>query len=218
MTVASTDMLHCLVAMTPARVLRLLSDAAGEGAGAAVSLHLTGGQTLTGRLVSETTDQGHEVAVLHDPQTGRLAYALIANVIAVEVADPGPFTDVITGGRLPVPGEEGEVSRLALRREFGPGGPFPVQVDWDSLPGRGLVLANLARLLRGLRTVVEGVRSDAMGEEAWQRVRVLSAEHREGESLAVEAQADGLVVYADLAAALPRDLAGALSHRINAVL
>jgi hypothetical protein len=217
LTVPDGDLMRAVVAMTPARIIQSLFDVAAPADPAVVSLHLTGGQVLGGLLVSVGTDRGHEVAVLHDPHTGRLGYALLANVIAVEVANPEPFLDVITEGRLPVPGEE-ETSRLALQREFGPGGSFPVQVDWAATPSSGAALANLARLLNALRTAADGVMTDEMGQAAWRRVRVLRVEHLSGSGLVVDQTADALSVQADLAAALPRDLAAELLHKINAVL
>jgi len=108
MTVPDKHLLDSVAAMTPGRILRLLYEAAGGSDGAAVAVHLLGGQVLTGRLISVATDQGHEVAVLYDPRIGSLGYVLTAHVIAVEVVHPEPFTDVITGGRLPAPGEDGD--------------------------------------------------------------------------------------------------------------
>lgn len=206
--------------MTPARVLEVLCEAAGAGEPARVGLHISGGQVVSGQLITVASDRGHEVAVLAAPDTGALHYVLTANVIAVEVRSPGPFTDVLTQGRLPVPTETGEtVTRLALQREFGPDGDFPVEVDWQDLPGSGAQLENLARVLRALRAVAAEVRADELGRTAWSlRARRLSVEHRAGAALSVERAADGLAVTVDLSAALRRDLAAALKHDINALL
>lgn len=222
MALPEKDLLHALAAMTPARVLEALCGATGSGERAAVGVHLSSGQVVSGLLVTVDTDRGHEVAVLADPDSGSLLYVLTADVIAVEVRTPGPFTDVLTEGRLPtpVPADGGEpVTRLALQREFGPDSEFPVDVDWQAQPGSGPQLENLARVLRGLRTAAAAVRADELGRTAWnERVRTLRVEHRAGAAFSVEPTADGLSVVADLAAALPRDLPAALQQQINALL
>lgn len=98
MTEPGEDQLHTVAAMTPGRILRLLGEVSDGRAAAMVGVHLAGGQVLTGRLVAVAQDQGHDVVVLHDPRTGALRYALAEHVVAVEVADPARFADVLTAG------------------------------------------------------------------------------------------------------------------------
>jgi hypothetical protein len=209
--------MRAAVAMTPGRILEALHAAAGAEP-PVVGVHLSGGQVVSGQLIAVADDRGHEVVVLADPRTGRLAYALMINVIAVELANPEPFADVVTAGRLPVLGDEPDVTRMALRREFGPDSDFPVGADWGQLPGSGPMTVNLARLLRGLREAVEQVRVDEIGRQAWERVPAVRVEHRDGAALSVARLPDGLTVTADLAAALPRDVTGVLTREINALL
>jgi hypothetical protein len=158
------------------------------------------------------------VAVLADPETSRLGYALLSSVVAVEVRNPVPFQDVLTGGRLPLPVTGEPVTRLGLQREFAPAEEFPLDVDWAALGAAGLVTGNLARLLRGLREAVAQVRADDMGQRAWAQVRTLQVEHHAGSPLAVLPVAGGLAVRADLTAALPRTLPGELARKISALL
>jgi hypothetical protein len=73
-------------------------------------------------------DRGSEVAVLADPETSRLGYALLSSVVAVEVRNPVPFQDVLTGGRLPLPVTGEPVTPLALQRELAPAEEFPLDV------------------------------------------------------------------------------------------
>jgi hypothetical protein len=203
-------------ALAPATVLRRLADGAGEAP--EVGLHLAGGQVLAGRPVRVDTDRGQEVVVLAGGRGGPLTYALLASVVAVEVREPERVQDVLTGGRLPPPVTGELVTRLALRRDFVPGDEFPLQVDWASLPDSAPGLANADRLLRGLRDVARGVGADELGRQAWAAIRALRVVHRDGAALSVRRAPDGLLVEADLAAALPRDLAGELGRQINAVL
>ncbi len=42
-------------------------------------------------MVAVGADRGSDVVVLADPETGRLGYALLSGVVAVELRDPGPF-------------------------------------------------------------------------------------------------------------------------------
>jgi hypothetical protein len=74
-TLPEIDLVHAVVAMTPARILRLLSDAATTGEAPVVNVHLCGGQVLGGHLVSVGADHGNEAVVLADPKTGWLRYA-----------------------------------------------------------------------------------------------------------------------------------------------
>lgn len=222
MALPDKDLLHALAAMAPARVLEALCAATGSGQPAAVTVHLSSGQSLGGLVVAVGTDRGQQIAVLADPETGGLSYVPAAAVSAIQVRDPGPFTDVLTKGRLPAvePADGREpATRLALQREFGRDGDFPVEVDWQALPGSGPQLENLARVLRGLRTVAAEVCADEMGRTAWrERAAALRVEHRAGAAFSVERTADGLSVLADLGAALPRDTAAELHHEINALL
>jgi hypothetical protein len=210
-------LVKAVVALAPETVLRTLADAAGD-AQPFLTVHLSGGHVLEGGLVRVGTDRGSDVAVLADPETGRLGYALLSSVVAVEVRNPGPFQDVLTGGRLPLPVAGEPVTRLALQREFAPAEEFPLDVDWAALGTAGLVTSNLASLLRGLREAVAQVRADDMGQRAWAQVRVLRVEHHAGSPLSVVPVTDGLAVRADLTAALPRALTGELARKISTLL
>jgi hypothetical protein len=206
------------VALAPETMLRTLASAAAEDAPPFLTVRLSGGHVLEGGLVTVGADRGSDVVVLADPDTGRLGYALLSSVVAVELRNPEPFQDLLTGGRLPLPQAGEPVTRLALQREFAPAGEFPVDVDWAALDGSGLVLGNLASLLRGLRDAVAQVRADDMGRRAWAQVRTLRVEHHAGSPLSVLPIADGLAVQADLSAALPRALPGELVRKISALL
>lgn len=222
MTAAESELWQAAAALTPVAVLRLLADVATDAADdpPLVVVHLTGGQVLDGELLRVGGDRGGEaVAVLADRRSGRLCYALLASVIAVEVRNPRPFQDVLTAGRLPRPRQGGEpVSRLALRREFAPTPDFPVRVDWEAMDGSDLVLGNLARVLEGLRDTAAKVRVDEMGRRTWEELRALYVEHHDGIALSVERTEDGLRVRADLLAALPRNVAAVLYREINTLL
>jgi len=149
----------------------------------------------------------------------QIDYALLASVVAVEVRDPELFQDVLTGGRLPLPPSAREpVSRLQLQRDFAPTRDFPVRVNWAALDGSDLVLANLARLLGGLREAVRRVRADELGQRAWEQIAALHVEHSGGSELGVWCTLDGLAVRADLSAALPRVITGELYRKISALL
>jgi hypothetical protein len=209
-----------LVALTPASVIQQLGGltAAADSEQPLLSIHLASGQVLDGALMRVDADRGTDVLVLADSRTGRLAYAPLANVAAVELRNPEPFQDVVTGGRLPPPAAGGPITRLALQREFPSTRGFPVHIDWAVLDGSDLLLGNAARLLRALREAVAQVRSDAMGREAWEQVLALRVEHHAGAGLAVVSAPDGLAVRADLSAALPRALADELFRKISALL
>lgn len=206
------------VALAPETVLRTLASALAGDAPPFLSVRLAGGHVLEGGLVTVGTDRGSEVAVLADPETGRLGYALLSSVVAVEVRNPVPFQDVLTGGRLPLPVAGEPVTRLALQRELAPSEDFPLEVNWAALGAADLVTGNLARLLRGLREAVAQVRADDMGQRAWARVRTLRVEHHAGSPLAVLPVAGGLAVRADLTAALPRALPSDLARKMSALL
>jgi hypothetical protein len=207
------------VPLAPETVLRTLASVVGAtDAPPFLTVHLSGGHVLEGGLVTVGADRGSDVVVLGDPETGRLGYALLSSVVAVELRNPEPFQDLLTGGRVPLPQAGEPVTRLALRREFAPAAEFPVDVDWAALAGSGLVTGNLATLLRGLREAVAQVRADDMGQQAWARIRTLRVEHQAGSPLSVLPIADGLVVRADLTAALPRALLSELVTKISALL
>jgi hypothetical protein len=206
------------VPLAPETVLRTLAGTAGGEAPPFLTVYLSGGNVLSGGLVTAGTDGASEVVVLADPKTGRLGYALVSSVVAVEIGNPAPFRDLLTRGRLPLPQAAEQVPRLALQREFPPGEDFPLDVDWAALGAAGLVTGNLASLLRGLRDAISRVRADGMGQRAWAQVRTLRVEHRAGSPLSVLPVTGGLAVQADLTAALPRALAGELTTRISALL
>jgi hypothetical protein len=214
------DLARSLIALTPASVIQQLGGltVAAEGEPPLLSVHLASGQVLDGALMRVDSDRGTDVLVLADSQTGRLAYAPLANVAAVELRNPEPFQDVVTGGRLPSPPAGGPVTRLALQREFPSTPEFPLRIDFAALDGSDLLLGNAARLLRALREAVAQVRSDEMGREAWAQVRALRVEHHAGAGLAVVPAPDGLAVRADLSAALPRALSGECFRKISALL
>jgi hypothetical protein len=220
MTWPRNDLARSLVALTPASVIRQLGGltVAAEGEQPMLSVHLASGQVLDGALMRVDADHGTDVLVLADSRTGRLAYAPLANVAAVELRNPEPFQDVVTGGRLPSPPIGGAVSRLGLQREFPATPEFPLHIDWVALDDSDLLLGNVARLLRALRDAVAEVRADDMGREAWARVRALRVEHHAGTALAVVSAPDGLVVRADLSAALPRALSDDVFRKISALL
>jgi hypothetical protein len=117
-----------------------------------------------------------------------------------------------------VPAIGDPVTRLGLRRDFPPSPEFPLDVDWDALPDSAEALANLARLLDGLRTAVAEVCADELGRRAWAAIAVLRVEHRTGTAVSVEAGPDALSVRADLTAALPRQLTDELRRQLNSVL
>jgi hypothetical protein len=217
-SLADDLLVKAAVALAPETVLRTLASAAGDDARPFLTVHLSGGHVLDGGLVTVGADRGSDVVVLADPQTGRLGYALLSSVIAVELRNPEPFRDVLTAGRVPLPQAGEPVTRLGLQREFAPSAEFPVDVDWALLGGSSLVAGNLASLLRGLRDAVARVRADEMGERAWAQVRTLRVEHHAGSRLSVLPVADGLAVRADLGAALPRALPGELVTKISALL
>jgi len=206
------------VALAPETVLRTLASASTGDAPPLLTVRLAGGHVLEGGLVTVGTDRGTDVVVLADPETGRLGYALLSSVVAAELRNPGPFRDLLTGGRVPVPQSGEPVTRLALQREFAPDGEFPVDVDWGALAGSGPLLGNLAALLRGLREAVAQVRADEIGQQAWARVPTLRVEHHAGSPLSVLPVTGGLAVQADLTAALPRALPSELARKISALL
>jgi len=216
------DLLGAVAALAPSAVMRLLAGAAADPGEPPpeVRICLAGGQVLDGALVIVGSDHGQGVVVLAAADGRQLSYALAANVAAVEVRGPHRFADIFTGGQLPQPEPAGAepVTRLSLQREFPPSAEFPLQVDWAALPGSGAVLANLARLLAGLREVARQARADEMGRRAWAQVRALQVAHRDGANLSVRRMPGGMSVQADLSAALPRDLAGQIGQQINALL
>lgn len=205
------------IPLAPATVLRTLADATVD-APPRLTVHLSSGHVLGGVLVAVGADRGSDVVIVADPESGRLEYALVSSVVAVALRDPEPFQDVLTGGRVPLPQAGGPVTRLALRREFARTEGFPLDVDWSALDESGLVLGNLAALLRGLRDAVVQVRADDMGQQAWAQVHRLHVEHRAETPLTVQPIVDGLSVRADLTAALPRALQDELVGLISASL
>jgi len=214
------DLARSLVALTPANVIGQLGGLtdAPDGEPPLLSVHLASGQVLEGTLLRVGTDHGTDVLVLADSRTLRLAWVPVGNVAAVELHNPDPFRDVITGGRMPLAPAGIPVTRLALQREFPSSDEFPLDVDWAALGGSDLLLGNAASVLRALREAVGQVRADEMGREAWEQVRTLKVEHRSGARLAVASGQDGLTVRVDLSAALPRALSGELFEQISALL
>lgn len=218
MSWADDPLVKAAVALSPETVLRTLASVTAGDAPPLLTVHLTGGHVVSGGPVTVGGDRGSDVVVLADPETGRLAYALLSSVVAVELRNPQPFQDLLTGGRVPLRPVGEPVTRLALQREFTPTEDLPVDVDWAALDGSSLVMGNLASLLRALRDAVAAVHSDDIGQRAWARVRTLRVEHRAGSPLSVLPITDGLSVQADLTAALPRGLPGELVRQISALL
>lgn len=206
------------VPLAPEMVLRTLAGVTGGDVPPLLTVRLSGGHVLGGHLVMVGADRGNDVVLLADPDTGHIGYALLSSVVAVEVRNPEPFVDLLTGGRVPVPHTGEPVSRLALQREFAPDERFPLAVDWAALAESGLVAGNLAGLLRALRAAVTQVCADDMGRRAWARIGTLRVEHHAGSSLSVLPTADGVAVRVDLTAALPRALSDELVEKFNAVL
>src|SRR5690348_1377372 len=104
--------------MTPETVLRTLAGTATDDAAPLLTIRLAGGAVLYGGLVTIGADRGTDVVVLADPDTGRLGYTLLSSVVTVELHNPGPFQDLLTGGRVPLAQPGSSVTRLALQREF----------------------------------------------------------------------------------------------------
>jgi hypothetical protein len=171
---------------------------------------------LDGGVVRAGADRGGEAVVLADRHTGRIGYALLDCVIAVELHNPQPFRHVLTGGR--VPADDAAAIRLELQREFAYDGDFPVHVDWETVAASGPQLRNLAGLLGELRDAIAKVRADDVGRQAWDQAGLLRVGHRAGAGLSVQRTPDGLAVQVDLAAALPREMAGELYRVICALL
>lgn len=80
------------------------------------------------------------------------------------------------------------------------------------------MLRNLVALLGGLRESVARVRADEIGSRAWQHVRTVDLEHRDGTRLSAQPTPDGIAIHGDLTAALPRGLAGEMFRIISALL
>jgi hypothetical protein len=206
------------VPLAPDTLLRTLAGLAAADEPPFLTVYLSGGHVLSGGLVAVGGDRGTDVAVLRDAETGRLGYALLSSVLAVELRNPGPFQDLLTAGRVPLPQAGEPVTRLALQREFAPAEDFPLDVDWAALGGSGPLLGNLASLLLGLRDAVAQVRADDIGQRAWAQIRTLRVEHHAGSPLSVLPITEGLAVEADLSAALPRALPAELVRKISALL
>lgn len=215
---ADDPLVKAAIPLSPETVLRTLASVSAGDAPPLFTVHLAGGHVVSGGPVTVGADRGSDVVVLADPETGQLAYALLSSVVAVELRNPQPFQDVLTGGRLPLPQVGEPVTRLALQREFTPTQDLPVDVDWASLDGSGPVIGNMASLLSALRDAVAAVRADDMGRRAWAQVRTLRVEHHAGSPLSVLPITEGLAVQADLTAALPRGLPGELVRQISALL
>jgi hypothetical protein len=218
MTWSDDPLVKAAVPLAPETVLHALASVEPGDVPALLVVRLAGGHVLEGGLVTVGADRGNDVVVLADPRTGQLGYAPLSGVVAVELRNPQPFQDLLTGGRLPLPRAGEPVTRLALQREFAPTQEFPVLVDWAALTGSGLMTASLATLLRGLREAVAQVRADEMGQRAWAQVAAVRIEHHPGSPLTVAPIADGLAVQADLTAALPRALPDELARKISALL
>jgi hypothetical protein len=210
-------LLKAAVPLAPDKVLWALAGAGGD-APPCLTVRLAGGHVLAGDLVAVGSDRGSDVLVLYVPETGQLGYALLSSVVAVELRNPGPFQDLLTGGRVPVQQAGEPVTRLALQREFPPTQEFPVDVDWAALGGSSVMIGNLASLLRGLRDAVAAVRADDMGQQAWAQIHTLRVEHYAGSPLSMALVPGGMAVRADLTAALPRALGDELARKFNALL
>ncbi|GAA4724272.1 hypothetical protein [Phytohabitans rumicis] len=220
------DLVAKAALLAPEAVLRALA-AASAGTELSerpvVRLRLSSGHVEEGRLIGVGTDRTEEVVVLGAPAhryqlPEQAVYLRMRDVVSAGVFEAERFRDVLSGGALPLPVDGDPVSRLALRREYAPTDELPVHVEWDAVPGSPEATANLAALLAALREAVSRVRADETGQRAWSAVATVRVEHRPGEILAVRRTPDGVVVSADLTAALPRRLDGEVGHQLDAVL
>ena len=89
-----------VVPLAPATLLRMLADVAADDALPILTVHLFNGGALYGRLAAIGADREAEVMVLSDPETGRLGYVSASGVVAVELHNPEPFQDLLTGVRV----------------------------------------------------------------------------------------------------------------------
>ena len=188
-----------------------------------VRLRLSSGHVEEGRLIGVGADRAEEVVVLGSPAhryqlPEEAIYLRMRDVVSAGVFEAERFRDVLSGGVLPLPVDGEPVSRLALRREYAPTDELPLQVDWHGVPESAEATAALAGLLATLREAIAQICGDELGRQAWTAVATVRVEHRPGEILAVQRTPDGLVVSADLTAALPRRLDGEVSRQLNAVL
>jgi hypothetical protein len=86
------------VPLAPEALLRTLASVAAGDTPPFLTIYLSGGHVLGGGLVTVDADRGSDVVVLSDPETGRLGYALLSSVVAVELRNPEPFQDLLTTG------------------------------------------------------------------------------------------------------------------------
>ena len=124
MSWSDDPLVKAAVALAPQTVLRVLADVAGaaDGPPPFLTVHLAGGHALEGGLVTFGADRESDVVVLADAQTGRLGYALLSGVVAVELHNPGPFRDLLTGGQVPFSSDTQVANRHMMEVSDGPGG------------------------------------------------------------------------------------------------
>jgi hypothetical protein len=224
-----TDLVAKAAMLAPDEVLRALataSDGTDLHQRAVVRLQLTAGHVAEGWLVGVGDTRWGEVVVLACPEhcgqpPQQVVYLRMREVVSAGVLDADRFRDVLSGGSLPArPAPAGPpVTRLALRREFAPTADLPLQLVWDELPDSDDATANLAALLAALRTAAARTRMDELGRRAWEGIAAVRVEHRPGEGLAVRrVPDDAVLITADLAAALPRQLEAQLDGGLSAVL
>ena len=214
------------VPLAPDAVLRALADAVWSDGGdvferPVVRLRIASGHVLEGRLIGLGSDRHEEVVLLGCPANGlpdEAVYIRVRDIAAAGVLHAQRYRDVLSGGALAVLPEGVPVTRLELRRRYAPTGDLPLRLDWDAMPDSAAATANLAGLLAALRQAVEAVQVDEPGRRAWAGVSAVRVEHRPGQRLTVARTPDGLLVAADLEAALPRRLADELDRALNAAL
>jgi hypothetical protein len=78
-------LIKAAVPLAPDTLLRTLAGVATGETPPFLTVHLSGGHVLGGGLVAVGTDRGTDVVVLSDPDSGRLGYALLSAVVAVEL-------------------------------------------------------------------------------------------------------------------------------------
>jgi hypothetical protein len=225
-TTVDAELAAKAVPLAPDTVLRALI---GACAGTDVSerpvvrLRIASGHLVEGRLLGLGADRHEEVVVLGCPVDGQrlpdeAVYVRVRDVVSAGVLDAQRYRDVLSGGALAVLPAGQPVTRLELRRRYAPTDDLPLRLDWQAMPDSAAVTANLDALLAALGRAAEAVRVDELGRRAWAGLSTVGVEHQAGQRLTVARTQDGLLVAADLTAALPRDLAGELSRQLNAAL
>jgi hypothetical protein len=151
------------VALPPADLLIALAEAVDPAAGfealPVVSVRLSGGHVLGGRLLGVGADRRERVAVLvgagaAQDSADQFTYIPLAHLITLTVHDPSAVRDVLSVGALAAAPDGWATSRLQLRRDFPATREFPLDINWDVIPDSPTTLTNLHRLLAALRSAV----------------------------------------------------------------